>query len=100
MLRRRDPATSAATFCSSTTFQLIYSSMSGWSKSSVTIFAARLVVPPDFIAPALLSPILRNDIRPEDFPPPLSGSFVPRMLENLRARSEEHTSELQSRPHL
>ena len=38
--------------------------MSGWSRSSVTIFAARRVVPPDLIAPAARSPILRKLIRP------------------------------------
>lgn len=31
-----------------------------------TIFAARRVVPPDLIAPAARSPILRNDINPEE----------------------------------
>ncbi len=49
----------------------------------MTILAARRVVPPDLMAPAARSPILRNDIRPEDLPPPDSGSFSPRRLEKL-----------------
>ncbi len=45
--------------------------------------AARRVVPPDLMAPAARSPILRKLIRPEDFPPPERGSFSPRRLEKL-----------------
>ena len=79
----RDPLTSAATFCSSTTFQETKSSMSGWSTSTMTILAARRVVPPDLMAPAARSPILRKLIRPDDLPPPESGSPSPRRLEKL-----------------
>src|SRR3546814_9095746 len=68
--------------------------MSGWSRSTVTILAARRVVPPDLMAPAARSPIFRNDIRPEERPPPDSDSPSPRRAEKLR--SEEHTSEPQS----
>ena len=56
---------------------------SGWSRSRHTILAARRVVPPDLIAPAARSPILRNDISPDDLPPPESGSFSPRRLEKF-----------------
>src|SRR6185295_10571846 len=77
-----EPVTSAATFCSSITFQLMYFSMSGWSMSTTTILAARRVVPPDLMAPAARSPILRKLIRPEDLPPPDKGSFSPRSLEH------------------
>src|SRR6187200_1017799 len=49
--------------------------------SQITIFAARRVVPPDLIAPAARSPILRKLISPEDLPPPARLS--------LSARSEE-----------
>ena len=94
-----EPATRAATFCSSRTFQFTNSSISGWSKSSVTIFAARLVVPPDFIAPALLSPILRKDIKPEDFPPPLSGSPEPRMFEKFVPVPDPYLNNLASLTH-
>jgi hypothetical protein len=45
--------------------------------------AARRVVPPDLMAPAARSPIFRKDIRPEDLPPPDSGSFSPRRLEKF-----------------
>ena len=61
----------------------------------MTIFAALLVVPPDFIAPAALSPIFRNDITPEETPPPESCSpsplkfekFVPVPEPNLNRRA-------------
>ncbi len=72
------PATMLATFCSSLTFQLMNSSMSGWSASQITIFAARRVVPPDLMAPAARSPIFRKPISPEDRPPPDKGSPSPR----------------------
>ena len=79
----REPLTSAATFCSSTTFHRMKLRMSGWSRLRITILAARRVVPPDLMAPAARSPIRRNDIRPEDLPPPERGSFSPRRLEKL-----------------
>ena len=78
-----DPLTSDATFCSSTAFQSTKSSMSGWSTSTMTILAARRVVPPDLMAPAARSPILRKLIRPDDLPPPDSGSPSPRREEKL-----------------
>ena len=59
-----EPVTIAATFCSSFTFQLMYSSISGWSISTTTILAARRVVPPDLIAPAARSPIFRKRHQP------------------------------------
>src|SRR5499433_1311868 len=86
----RDPATRAATFCSSTTFQRMNSMTSGWSRSRQTILAARRVVPPDLIAPAALSPILRKDMSPEDLPPPESGSFSPRSEEKLEPVPEPY----------
>ena len=45
--------------------------------------AARRVVPPDLIAPAARSPIFKNDIRPEEQPPPESGSSSPRIAEKF-----------------
>jgi hypothetical protein len=65
-------------------------SMSGWSTFRITIFAARRVVPPDLIAPAARSPILRNDIRPEDLPPPESGSSSPRRSEKFEPVPEPY----------
>ena len=79
----REPQTSAATFCSSRTFHSMYSSMSGWSTSSVTILAARRVVPPLLMAPAARSPMRRKLIRPLERPPPERRSPSPRRLEKL-----------------
>ena len=79
----RLPAASAATLRSSLAFHSMNSSISGWSMLRVTIFAARRVVPPDLIAPAARSPILRKLISPEDFPPPERDSPLPRRLEKL-----------------
>src|SRR3989339_1448163 len=99
MLHSFEPATREATFCSSTTFQLIYSSMSGWSISRVTILAALLVVPPDLIAPAERSPIFKNDISPDDLPPPLKDSFAPLISEKLEPVPEPYLNSLASRTH-
>src|ERR1700730_7006427 len=63
----------------------------------MTIFAARLVVPPDLIAPAARSPIFKNDIRPEDFPPPERFSFSPRYVEKLEPVPEPYLKSLASR---
>ena len=94
-----EPATNAATFCSSTTFQSIYSSISGWSISTVTIFAARRVVPPDLIAPAALSPIFKKLIRPDDLPPPDRPSPDPRRREKLEPVPEPYLNKRASRTH-
>ena len=51
--------------------------ISGWSKSKQTILAALRVVPPDLIAPAARSPILRKLIKPLEEPPPDNFSFAP-----------------------
>src|SRR5476651_965033 len=96
-LARREPVTSAATFCSSIIFQEMNSSISGWSISTVTILAARRVVPPDLMAPAARSPILRNDIRPEDLPPPDSFSLAPRTAEKLEPVPEPYLKRRASR---
>ena len=88
-------AINALALSSSIAFHSIKSSISGWSKSKITIFAALLVVPPDLIAPAALSPILRKDITPEETPPPESCSpsplkfekFVPVPEPNLNRRA-------------
>ena len=95
----RDPATSAATFCSSTTFQFTYSSISGWSASTTTILAARRVVPPDFMAPAARSPIFKKLIKPEELPPPDSPSLSPRISEKLDPVPEPYLNSRASRTH-
>src|SRR6267378_478510 len=75
--------TSAATLRSSRTFHWMKSMISGWSRSSTTILAARRVVPPDLVAPAPRSSTSRNDMRPEEVPPPDSFSMRPRSFEKL-----------------
>ena len=94
-----EPVTSAATFCSSFTFQSMNCSMSGWSVSTITIFAARRVVPPDLIAPAARSPILRKLIRPDDLPPPASRSPSPRRREKFVPVPEPYLNSRASRTH-
>ena len=67
--------------------------------STLTIFAARLVVPPDLIAPAARSPILRKLINPEERPPPDNGSPRPRKLEKLEPVPEPYLNKRASRVH-
>ena len=95
----RLPDTSAATFCSSLAFQSMNASTSGWSTSTITILAARRVVPPDLIAPAARSPMRRNDISPDDLPPPESGSFSPRICEKFEPVPEPYLKIRASRVH-
>ena len=73
--------------------------MSGWSTSTITILAARRVVPPDLIAPAARSPILRKLIRPDDLPPPESFSPSPRSLEKFEPVPEPYLNSRASRTH-
>src|SRR5919198_848756 len=64
------------------------SSISGWSTSSTTIFAARRVAPPDWIVPALASAPRMNDTGPDAVPPEESSSLDERMRERLRPAPE------------
>ena len=57
------------------------------------------MVPPDLMAPAARSPILRKLIRPEDFPPPESFSSSPRKLEKLEPVPEPYLNRRASRTH-
>src|SRR6187397_1895549 len=57
------------------------SSMSGWSTSSTTIFAARRVAPPDLMVPA-------DATGPLAVPPLDSSSLLERMRERLRPARE------------
>src|SRR4051794_11029227 len=59
------------------------SSMSGWSTSSTTIFAARRVAPPDLIVPAEASAPRMNETGPLAVPPEESSSLLERMRERL-----------------
>ena len=65
----------------------------------MTILAALLVVPPDFIAPAALSPILRKDSNPLELPPPERGSPDPRILEKFEPVPEPYLNSNASRFH-
>src|SRR2546429_1294007 len=93
------------------------SAMSGWSMFRMTILAARRVLPPLLMTPAKASKPFMKLTGPEAMPPPESASLLPRRVEKFvpvpephlnnmpsvlakSMRSEEHTSELQSRLHL
>ena len=75
---RRAPA-----FSSSLALHQTKSSMSGWSTSRTTIFAARRVLPPDLIVPAQASAPRMKETGPEARPPLERCSTEPRMLERL-----------------
>src|SRR5919204_1148077 len=70
---------SAQAFFSSSTLQLMNSTMSGWSASRITIFAARRVLPPDLMTPAKASYPFMNDTGPDAAPPPASSSLDDRI---------------------
>src|SRR6185436_10064051 len=74
---------SAAALSSSLALHQMKSRMSGWSTSSTTILAARLVFPPDLIVPAQASAPRMKDTGPLAVPPFDSGSMDPRMFERL-----------------
>ncbi len=73
----------AAAFSSSLALHQTKCSMSGWSTSSTTIFAARRVLPPDLIVPAQESAPRMKLTGPLAVPPFCSCSIEPRMLERL-----------------
>src|SRR5919205_1926542 len=79
---------SARIFSSSRAFVSMNSSMSGWSMSRTTIFAARRVAPPDLMVPALASAPRMNETGPDAVPPEESSSFDERMRERLRPAPE------------
>src|SRR5215213_6069767 len=64
------------------------SSMSGWSTSRTTIFAARRVAPPDLIVPADASAPRMKETGPEAVPPEESSSLEERMRERFRPAPE------------
>src|SRR3954466_3969847 len=59
------------------------STMSGWSTSRTTIFAARRVAPPDLIVPAEASAPRMKDTGPLAVPPEDSSSLLERMRERF-----------------
>src|SRR3954451_2516309 len=64
------------------------SSMSGWSTSRTTIFAARRVAPPDLMVPADASAPRMKDTGPDAVPPLDSSSFDERIRERFRPAPE------------
>ena len=79
---------SARILCSSCALVSMNSSMSGWSTSRTTIFAARRVAPPDLMVPALASAPRMNDTGPEAVPPELSSSLDERIRDRFRPAPE------------
>src|SRR5919112_463803 len=75
-------------FSSSRAFVSTNSSMSGWSTSRTTIFAARRVAPPDLMVPALASAPRMNDTGPDAVPPEDSSSLEERIRERFRPAPE------------
>src|SRR6185369_17019683 len=74
---------SAHAFFSSSTLQLMNSTISGWSAFRMTILAARRVLPPDLITPANASNPFMNETGPEAVPPPARSSREERMLDRF-----------------
>src|SRR5918992_5373475 len=70
-------------FSSSCALHQMNSSMSGWSASSTTILAARLVFPPDLIVPAEASAPRMKLTGPLASPPFDRCSFDPRIFDRL-----------------
>ena len=78
----------AAALSSSLALHQMKSSMSGWSMSRTTIFAARRVLPPDLIVPAQASAPRMKETGPEARPPFERCSTEPRMFERLMPEPE------------
>src|SRR5215204_5987391 len=74
---------SAHAFFSSSTLQLMNSTMSGWSALRITIFAARRVLPPDLITPANASYPFMNETGPDAVPPPARTSLEERIADRF-----------------
>ncbi|GBC87870.1 hypothetical protein HRbin12_01888 [bacterium HR12] len=64
------------------------SRMSGWSTLRITIFAARRVLPPDLMVPALASAPRMNETGPLAVPPPATRSFEDRSFERFTPAPE------------
>src|SRR5579863_10548812 len=78
----------ARTLSSSRALVSMNSAMSGWSTSSTTIFAARLVAPPDLIVPADASAPRMNETGPLAVPPEDSSSLLDRIRDRLTPAPE------------
>src|SRR3954466_12674319 len=84
-----NPASRSARILSSSRALVITnSSMSGWSTSRTTIFAARRVAPPDLMVPADASAPRMKDTGPDAVPPEESSSFDERIRDRFRPAPE------------
>src|SRR6184192_3451998 len=81
---------------SSSTLQLMNSTMSGWSTLRMTILAARRVLPPDLITPANASKPFMKLSGPLAVPPPASVSFDERSGERLVPVPDPHLKSMPS----
>src|ERR671916_864912 len=79
---------SARILSSSRALVSMNSSMSGWSMSRTTIFAARRVAPPDLMVPALASAPRMNETGPLAVPPLESSSRLERIRERFSPAPE------------
>src|SRR6185436_11442156 len=87
---------SAHAFFSSSTLQLMNSTMSGCSALRMTILAARRVLPPDLITPANASYPFMNDTGPDAVPPPARNSCDERMADRLLPVPEPNLNSMPS----
>src|SRR4029079_627877 len=87
---------SAQAFFSSSTLQLMNSTMSGWSAFRITILAARRVLPPDLITPANASNPFMNDTGPDAVPPPARSSRDERIAERFEPVPEPNLNSIPS----
>src|SRR4051812_16942152 len=96
-LMSKPAAARARAFSSSLALHQMNSSMSGWSTSRTTIFAARRVLPPDLIVPADASAPRMNETGPEAYPPLESCSFDERSFDRLTPDPEPPRKMIPSR---
>src|SRR3954447_1060997 len=87
---------SAHAFFSSSTLQLMNSTMSGCSALRMTILAARRVLPPDLITPAKASKPFMNDTGPEAVPPPASSSRDERIVDRFEPVPDPYLNSIPS----
>src|SRR4029450_12905540 len=73
----------ARALCSSTALHQMKSCTSGWSAFRTTILAARRVLPPDLMVPALASAPRMKLTGPDAVPPPASASLDERIRDRL-----------------
>src|SRR6266404_2627920 len=87
---------SAQAFFSSSTLQLMNSTMSGWSALRMTILAARRVLPPLLMTPANAWYPFMNDTGPDAVPPPARSSFEERIGDRLVPVPEPYLNSIPS----